>query len=243
MDKIVYVILILLLLYTIKRDFFTNNVENFETQSLSSPDDANSINTLAQIAKKLMDGGLTTPGNLIVRDNLDVSGNVNITSNLVVSSKLDVSGNANIKGKLTISNTDISGNLNITSGSFNLLPRGIIVAWNGTTAPFGWAICNGTSGTPNLKDKFIVGSGNKYALDASGGNATIVLTPTQLPPHKHVSVTGISWGNGILGDGDTSFSDGGSAQFCTPAYRALSQFLVVSLRCAAWVLFSSHPRH
>jgi hypothetical protein len=37
---------------------------------------------------------------------------------------------------------------------------GMIVMWSGTaeTIPEGWAICDGTNGTPNLIDKFIKAS-------------------------------------------------------------------------------------
>lgn len=38
------------------------------------------------------------------------------------------------------------------------LPVGTIVMYNGTTIPTGWAICDGTNGTPNLIDKVIKGS-------------------------------------------------------------------------------------
>ena len=46
-----------------------NSVEGFEgaTQNLGGVDDANSINTLAQIARKLMDGSLTLPGELKIK--------------------------------------------------------------------------------------------------------------------------------------------------------------------------------
>ena len=48
--------------------------------------------------------------------------------------------------------------LNVT-GPFNLLPKGTIVAFNGTTAPTGWAICDGKTvngyKTPDLRGRFI----------------------------------------------------------------------------------------
>jgi microcystin-dependent protein len=48
----------------------------------------------------------------------------------------------------------VPGNLEV-SGSFNLLPRGTIVAFNSNTAPAGWALCNGANGTPDLRGRFI----------------------------------------------------------------------------------------
>jgi hypothetical protein len=40
-----------------------------------------------------------------------------------------------------------------------LLPRGSIVWFHGrTTAPEGWAICNGTNGTPNLIGRYPLGA-------------------------------------------------------------------------------------
>lgn len=38
------------------------------------------------------------------------------------------------------------------------LPRGTILMYNGTSIPEGFAICNGSNGTPNLTDKFIKAS-------------------------------------------------------------------------------------
>lgn len=48
----------------------------------------------------------------------------------------------------------VPGGLEV-DGPFNIIPRGCILAWNGTTAPSGWAICDGTNGTPDLRGRFI----------------------------------------------------------------------------------------
>lgn len=44
--------------------------------------------------------------------------------------------------------------------------------WSGAIGaiPAGYALCDGTLGTPNLKDKFIVCAGGAYAVGAAGGN-------------------------------------------------------------------------
>jgi microcystin-dependent protein len=71
--------------------------------------------------------------------------------------------------------------------AFNGVPRGVVTMWSGSiaTIPQGWAICDGTNGTPNLKDRFIVGAGNSYAVGATGGEATHTLTLPEIPSHNH----------------------------------------------------------
>ena len=40
------------------------------------------------------------------------------------------------------------------------VPRGVIVMWSGTISniPSGWALCDGTNGTPDLRNRFIIGA-------------------------------------------------------------------------------------
>lgn len=48
---------------------------------------------------------------------------------------------------------------------------GIIALWSGAVAdiPIGWVLCDGTNGTPDLRNRFIVGAGDTYAVDSFGG--------------------------------------------------------------------------
>ena len=50
--------------------------------------------------------------------------------------------------------------------------KGIIVLWSGAIAdiPAGWALCDGTLGTPDLRNKFIVAAGDTYAPGDAGGS-------------------------------------------------------------------------
>ena len=73
-------------------------------------------------------------------------------------------------------------------------PVGGIVMWSGSiaTIPAGWFICDGTNGTPDLRDRFIVGAGASYAVAATGGSRdAIVVSHTHTatvtdPGHSHL---------------------------------------------------------
>ncbi len=78
-----------------------------------------------------------------------------------------------------------------------LIPTGIITLWSGSilTIPSGWALCNGSNGTPDLRDRFVVGAGSTYAVGATGGTASNTLTTAQLPSHTHsISASGTTSG-------------------------------------------------
>lgn len=67
------------------------------------------------------------------------------------------------------------------------LPSGLICLWSGasTAIPNDWALCDGTNGTPDLRDRFIVGAGKSYAVGAVGGASSVTLTTNQIPAHSH----------------------------------------------------------
>ena len=104
---------------------------------------------------------------------------------------------------------------------------GMIVLWSGSSAsiPSGWALCDGTNGTPDLRNRFIVGAGSSYAVGATGGATSAstdyqgnhyhpsvaisvggtALTESQIPSHRHSINIGsnrvIKWATPAYGSG------------------------------------------
>jgi hypothetical protein len=131
--------------------------------------------------------------------------NANTASTLVAR---DASGNfaagtitANLTGNLTATaptaptatpgtnNTQIA-NTAFVQTAINALvsiPPGLISMWSGSiaTIPAGWALCNGSSGTPDLRDRFIVGAGSTYTPGNTGGSADAIVVS-----HTHTGTTG-----------------------------------------------------
>ena len=78
------------------------------------------------------------------------------------------------------------------TASTGTIPIGGIILWSGTVAsiPDGYALCNGSNGTPNLQDRFVVGAGSGYDVAATGGSAdAVVVSHTHGMSHTHGSGT------------------------------------------------------
>jgi hypothetical protein len=89
------------------------------------------------------------------------------------------------------------------------IPAGGIIIWSGSTGsvPAGWLLCDGTNGTPDLRDRFIVGAGNTYSVNATGGSANAIVVS-----HTHTAtsvVTDPGHFHGIDGYATPSGSDTG----------------------------------
>ncbi|GGA08445.1 hypothetical protein [Okeania sp. KiyG1] len=86
---------------------------------------------------------------------------------------------------------------------------GMILMWSGMEddIPFGWKLCDGQNGRPDLRGRFIVGVGQNeertnYQFQEQGGADSVTLTIEQMPSHSH----------GVTDDGH-------SHQFSSPKMR------------------------
>jgi hypothetical protein len=135
-----------------------------------------------------------TTGALVLAGGIGIGGNANICGSLNVSSTLGVTGAATLSSTLGVTgNTTLGENLLVTGVTTatkfvgnGTIPVGGIIMWSGSVAsiPSGWALCNGSNGTPNLQDKFVVGAGVGYAVSATGGSANATLVS-----HSHTATS------------------------------------------------------
>jgi len=126
----------------------------------------------------------STSGNNPVR--VDTGLTYNPSSNILTVGTISAT---NIEGTLTAGGAVPSGAIIMWSGAENKI--GQSVASGGTGS--GWYLCNGSNGTPDLRDKFVVGAGtgSSYSVDDSGGSAdaTLVSHSHTINNHTH-SVSG-----------------------------------------------------
>lgn len=96
------------------------------------------------------------------------------------------------------------------------IPANIVIIWSGAIIdiPEGWLLCNGQNGTPNLKNRFVVGSGSKYILEETGGSANSLniahthsdATTSSAPNHVHANTVFIPANPNANANGTTFLS-------------------------------------
>ena len=109
---------------------------------------------------------------------------------------LEVTGVSTFSGRVDINDDLEVRHINATgiatASSFvgnGTIPIGGIIMWSGAdnAVPSNYALCDGSNGTPNLVDRFIVGRGSAYAQGATGGSAdaTLVSHSHTINDHTH----------------------------------------------------------
>lgn len=79
------------------------------------------------------------------------------------------------------------------------IPPGTIVMWSGSTAPAGWALCDGTNGTPDLRDRFIVAGNLAGGATPAAGQSGGTISPRSAGSagsHSHGGATGSAGSHG-----------------------------------------------
>ena len=135
-------------------------------------------------------------------DSTTVAGTLTSSGTLAVTGNLHLDGNAGTNGQfLTSAGTGVTP----TWTTLTVFVSGMIMMWSGTVAtiPSGWLLCDGTSGTPDLRNKFVIGANaddggaaktnvtGSYTQTGGSADAVVVSHTHTINDsgHNHVTVT------------------------------------------------------
>jgi hypothetical protein len=93
-------------------------------------------------------------------------------------------------------------NADHTGESLGVVPVGGIILWSGTIAsiPTNWALCNGAGGTPDLRDKFVVGAKQDDAGVAKTNLEGALSVTGGTTAHIHSTHAGLTHAGLTIGD-------------------------------------------
>jgi microcystin-dependent protein len=202
--------------------------------TVKEPVSSNTVtNTVIQLNTTNTAGrSLLVDGRSEFMDSISVVGSISATKHLRVANDIRAGDRITSGGGIAAGGVITAPNFSSNFSAINTatpVPPGVIVMWSGATIPSGWAVCDGTNNTPDLRGRFIVGSGtrDKKILNQSGtvvnsgtlsfnigdtaGVDEIFLSTSQLPSHTHTATVANGgahvheiyfggWNSGGIGD-------------------------------------------
>jgi subtilisin-like proprotein convertase family protein len=121
-------------------------------------------------------GGTGTLDDWTLHFNEEWEGTVFVGESITVPGSIEVRDELRVARGAELVFTDINGDETARLDGHGIVPPGGIIMWSGSEVPDGWALCDGTEGTPNLSDRFIVASGTSYTVGATGEGSVDVST-------------------------------------------------------------------
>ena len=184
----------------------------YENGTLSVQNTGSSGSGDINVAGEVSSSSLGVSGNTTLVGNLEVStGRFNIGSLGGYGATITNAGVATFSGSVTAPSFVGDGsNLTNIGGS---IPSGGIIIWSGASnaIPTGWYLCDGQNSTPDLRDRFVIGAGSNYAVDATGGSAdAIVVSHTHGSGNLQTNNTGGHSHSGNTNDSGNHTHGGGN---------------------------------
>jgi microcystin-dependent protein len=156
------------------------DISNINIAEGCSP--ANVNNAIRTVMAQLKDQQAGTSG-----DPFTCTGTLTSSGTLAVTGGLTLDGAAGTSGQVMVS----AGTGNTPTWG-NAFVAGMIMLWSGSSAtiPSGWLLCDGSSSTPDLRNRFVVGATSTYAVGATGGSADAIVvshnhTTSSEGTHRH----------------------------------------------------------
>ena len=181
------------------REVAESDAGNAIAQVTAAVNTANAASTAATNAETTANGIAATAASALSTAN---------TANTNASSALSaVTAKANIGANVSIFANDANYITLAQVPTPTIFTTGMIMMFTGSTAPSGWAFCDGNNGTPDLRNRFIVGAGSTYSVGATGGHNEITLTTHQMPQHNHSFSGSQSHSHSFRGVGGNDHND------------------------------------
>lgn len=81
------------------------------------------------------------------------------------------------------------------------VPTGVITMWSGSVSsvPAGWYLCDGSNGTPDLRNTFVYGASSDGEVNTTGGSANAVAVS-----HSHTGSSASAGNHGHTGSTNTT---------------------------------------
>jgi len=136
----------------------------------------NAIRSLMSLLKNQQDGSsgdpFTVAGTLVASGQAVSSGTLTSSGTIDITGAFRLDGTAGASGQVLLS----AGGANTPTWG-NAFVAGMIMLWSGSSAtiPSGWLLCDGSSSTPDLRNRFVVGATSTYAVGATGGSADAIV--------------------------------------------------------------------
>jgi hypothetical protein len=166
----------------------------------------NAIRSLMSLLKNQQDGSSGDP--------------FTVAGTLVSSGTVDITGAFRLDGTAGASGQVLASAGSATPVWVNAFPSGGIIMWSGTIAaiPSGWLLCNGSSGTPDLRNRFVIGA---FSDNAGVANTTVTGSSTQtggskdaiVVSHTHTATSTVTDPSHAHNVSNTSQDDTGAGKF------------------------------
>ena len=182
---------------------------------------ANGTSTITFGDNVAVNGTLSVTGNTALGSttvsSLTANGTINAGSNTINA------GTINATTSVNVGTTEITAS-KVKAAAFEgpgITPVGGIIMWSGTTVPTGWALCDGSGETPDLRGRFIVGAGQNsspdlretenptYQIDDKGGINKYALEPNEMPRHNHSTTFRTKTSSGNQDQSNLGYEQGG----------------------------------
>ncbi|NTW15233.1 MAG: hypothetical protein HGA38_02560 [Candidatus Moranbacteria bacterium] len=178
--------------------------------------DRSDISTISELAE-VVDGTVCSSGAIVSSDGWRVTFYEGADGEARMTSCSD----ADWRTRVTTVRSEVGsggslGMAEVAVAAPNDVSAGMIIMWSGSASdiPDGWALCDGSNGTPDLRNRFVVGSGGSYGQGSTGGSADSSISTANMPSHQHYvansdsHVGGLSSSNYVCANSD--HGNGGS---------------------------------